>query len=62
MTNPTKEMIKLLADAAIEKMAEINGTSQDIVKLALEQGNNNACAQFQKLMQVGFSELNKMAA
>lgn len=62
MTYPTKEMIKLLTDTAVEKMAEINNTTQDIVKLALEKENYNACSQFQKLMQAGFDELDRMGA
>ena len=57
MKNLTIEMISLLAESAIEEMSRINSASIEMVKHAIDTGNEIACSQFQKLMQVGIKEL-----
>lgn len=61
MITLTIEMIEILKNEAVKKMAEVNGTSEEIVEKALKLNVPNACIQFEKLWKAGINAINDIA-
>jgi hypothetical protein len=58
----TYELLKLLTESAIEEIARVNNTTEEVVKLAIETENKVALSQFQKLMLAGYEAAQTVKA
>ena len=56
------EVLRIVSDEAIAKIAEAHGTDKETVKLAIQEGNEVACREFEKLCRLGFKVANDTIA
>lgn len=66
MTNLQIQLLKIATDEALLTIAAKHCTSVEVVRVALEESSPVVCAQFQKLVELGFAtaakEVRKLVA
>lgn len=60
MTKTQLAVLRIASDTAIDTIAEKHNSSPYIVRMALDQGIENVCNQYQKLVLAGMETVDNM--